>query len=61
MSRLNQLKRYRNHLKERHSDLVEKSNNYRFIDEPKSDSAAYKAMKILDKINRVRYLDKEFS
>jgi|TARA_B100000768_G_C11104683_1_gene300600 hypothetical protein len=30
-----------------------------FIDEPKSDRAAFKAMKILDKLNRVSYLDRE--
>lgn len=61
MSRLNQLKSYKNHLKERYSKLSEKSDNYRFIDESKSDNAAFKAMKILGKINRVSYLDKELS
>jgi hypothetical protein len=30
-----------------------------FIDESKSDRAAFKAMKILDKLNRVSYLDRE--
>ena len=50
MSRLNQLHRYRKHLEERYHRLVERSNNYMFIDEPKSDRAAFKAMKILDKL-----------
>ena len=59
MSRLNQLHRYRKHLEERYHRLVERSNNYMFIDEPKSDRAAFKAMKILDKLNRVSYLDRE--
>ena len=59
MSRLNQLHRYRKHLEERYYRLIERSNDYKFIDESKSDSAAYKAMKILDKINQVNYLDRE--
>ena len=61
MSRLNQLSRYRKHLEERYNRLVERSNDYKYIDEIKSDRAAYKAMKILDKLNRVNYLNQEFS
>ena len=54
-------KKYKRHLKERYANLVEKSNNYRFEDEAKSDLAAFKAMKLQKKINQVSYLDKEFS
>ena len=61
MSRLNQLSRYRKHLEERYNKLVERSNDYKYVDEIKSDRAAYKAMKILEKLNRVNYLNKEFS
>tara|TARA_B110000091_G_C13816516_1_gene478086 strand:+ start:3693 stop:3881 length:189 start_codon:yes stop_codon:yes gene_type:complete len=61
MSRINQLLSYRNHLEERYRRLVERSNNYRYLDENKSDNAAFKAMKILSKINKVSYLEKEFS
>ncbi|MFD0993225.1 Lacal_2735 family protein [Tenacibaculum geojense] len=57
MSRVNQLSRYRKHLEERYHKLVERSNEYRYIDEVQSDLASYKAMKVLEKINRVRYLD----
>jgi hypothetical protein len=56
---LTPLKRYKKHLKESYFRLLETSNDYRFIDENKSDSAAFKAMKILEKINRIRYLDGE--
>ncbi len=56
MSRLSQLNSYRKHLKDRYHKLIERSNEYRFIDESKSDSAAFKAMKVLDKLNRVSYL-----
>ncbi len=61
MSRLNQLSRYRKHLEERYNKLVERSNDYKYIDEIKSDRAAYKAMKILGKLNKVNYLNKKFS
>ncbi|MFY9241853.1 MAG: hypothetical protein WAO74_02370 [Polaribacter sp.] len=50
---------YKNHLIKRYSELIEKSNDYRFEDEAQSDLAAYKAMKIQEKINQVRYLDRE--
>jgi len=61
MSRLNQLLRYRKHLEECYNKLVERSNDYKYVDEIKSDTAAYKAMKILSKLNQVNYLNKEFS
>ena len=60
MSRLSQLHRYRKHLEERYHRLVERSNDYKYVDEPRSDRAAFKAMKVLEKLNRVHYLDKEF-
>jgi len=59
MSRLKQLKIYKKHLQERYNKLIEKSNDYKFIDEIKSDRAAFKAMKIREKLNRVKYLDRE--
>jgi len=61
MSRLSQFSQYRKHLEERCRRLVEQSNDYRYIDEIKSDRAAYKVMKIRDKLNRISYLNKEFS
>ena len=57
MSRLIQLSRYKQHLEERYLKLIERSNDYRYVDEAKSDMAFYKAMKVLEKINRVKYLD----
>ena len=61
MSRLYQLNIYRKHLEDRYLKLLEKSNDYKFIDETKSDNAAFKAMKLLDKINQVKYLDRELT
>lgn len=57
----NQFIIYKKHLLDRYVCLVEKSNNYRFEDEAKSDLAAFKAMKLLKKINQVQYLDREFT
>jgi len=54
-----QFKNYKRHLKDRYVQLLELSNDYRFEDEAKSDMAAYKAMKLLEKLNQVQYLDRE--
>lgn len=61
MSRLSQLHRYRKHLEDRYLKLIERSNDYKFEDETKSDMASYKAMKVLEKLNRVRFLDKDLT
>lgn len=61
MHRLKQFKSYKNHLVERYIDLVEKSNNYQFIDEAISDLAAFKALKLLEKINQISYLDRKLT
>lgn len=61
MSRISQLQRYRKHLEERYRKLVERANDYKYEDECKSDRSAFKAMRILEKLNKVRYLDKDFS
>lgn len=56
-----QIKKYKRHLWNRYIHLLELSNNYRFEDETKSDIAAYKAMKLLEKLNQVQYLDREIT
>ncbi|WP_408032862.1 Lacal_2735 family protein [Tenacibaculum xiamenense] len=61
MLRVDQIHRYRKHLEERYGKLVERANDYKYIDECKSDRSAFKAMKILEKLNRIKYLDKELS
>jgi len=58
---LNQFNSFKKHLKERYSELVEKSNDYRFEDESISDLAAFKAMKLLKKLNQISYLDRKFT
>ncbi len=56
MSRIHQLQTYSKHLEDSYFKLLEKSNSYRFIDETISDFAAYKAMRILEKLNKLNYL-----
>lgn len=56
-----QIKKYKRHLRNRYIYMLELSNDYRFEDETKSDIAAYKAMKLLEKLNQVQYLDREIA
>jgi hypothetical protein len=58
MPYFNPLFKYKKHLEDKYKSLLEKSSNYYYIDEIKSDSAAYKAMKILIKINKINYLNR---
>ena len=57
----NKFNSFKKDLKERYTELVEKSNNYRFEDETKSDIAAFKAMKLLEKISQISYLDRKLT
>ena len=59
MTRILQLEKYKKHLQQSYLSLVEKSDNYRFLDESISDLAAFKAMKLSEKLNQVCYLDQE--
>jgi hypothetical protein len=57
----NQFNSFKKHLKVRYYELVEKSNDYRFEDESISDVAAFKAMKLLEKLNQLSYLERNFN
>jgi hypothetical protein len=61
MQQQKQLISFKKHLKDRYEQLVEKSNDYRFEDESISDLAAFKAMKLLEKLNQISYLDRKFT
>ncbi len=56
MSQVTSLHMYTQHLKKRYRNLLEKSESYRIIDEPISDMAAFKAMKIMKKLDQLKYL-----
>ncbi len=58
MSRITQLLAYKQHLQKRYIRLMERSNDYMFLDESMSDSSAFKAMKVLEKLNQVEYLQR---
>ncbi len=61
MIRKDQLYRYKKHLEKRYRELVDRASDYKYIDECKSDRSAFKAMRILEKLSRIKYLDKEIS
>ena len=61
MSRLKQVDSPKEHLMERYIKLIEKSNSYRYVDESMIDIAAFKAMRLLEKINKVRYLGRKLT
>ena len=61
MSRINQLHKYKNYLEDKYRKLVERANDYKYVDECKSDRSAFKAMKVLEKINKINYLNKDLS
>jgi hypothetical protein len=54
-------KKFKKQLKEKYIVLIEKSNNYRFEDETISDLAAFKAMKLLEKLNQISYLERKLT
>lgn len=57
MNNKNHLTSFKMHLKKRYIELIEKSNDYRFVDESISDLAAFKAMKLNEKLNQLSYLE----
>ncbi|MGB6268307.1 MAG: Lacal_2735 family protein [Olleya sp.] len=61
MSRRDKLKQHQNKLNKRYKQLVEQAYNLRQTDHEASDVSAYKAVKVLDKLNRLKYLARENS
>ncbi|PIB30294.1 hypothetical protein BFP78_14705 [Gaetbulibacter sp. 5U11] len=61
MDRQNLLKQHQTNLYKRYKQLIEQSYNLRQIDHEQSDVFAFKAIKILNKLNRLNYLTREQS
>lgn len=61
MSRKDVLKYHQKKLNKRYKQLIEQAYNLRQTDHEQSDVSAYKAIKILDKLNRLNYLSRENS
>jgi len=56
MNRIDSLKTKQYRLRQRYKELIEKAYNFRQTDSALSDISEYKAIKLLNKLNRLKYL-----
>ncbi len=56
MNRRDLLKKDKKKLNKRYKQLIEQSYNLRHTDHEASDVSAFKAIKVLDKLNKLHYL-----
>lgn len=61
MNRSKTLKNHQRKLSKRYKQLVEQAYNLRQSDSALSDISEYKALKLLNKLNRLKYLSREHS
>ncbi len=61
MERRNVLKNHQKKLSKRYKQLIEQAYNLRQSDSALSDISEYKALKLLNKLNRLKYLSREQS
>jgi len=61
MKKLLEIKSYQNQLQLRYKQLIEQAYNLRQTDHALSDISEYKAIKLLNKLNRLKYLSRETS
>jgi len=61
MNRNDILKRHQKKLDKRYKQLIEQAYNFRQTDHALSDISEYKAIKLLDKLNKLKYLSREVS
>ena len=61
MNRNDILKRHQKKLDKRYKLLIEQAYNFRQTDHALSDISEYKAIKLLNKLNRLKYLSREHS
>ena len=61
MTRLNLLLEHQTKLNNRYKQLVEQAYNLKQTDHEASDVSAYKAIKVLDKLNKINYLARDLS
>ncbi len=59
MNRIEEIKTHQNKLISKYKQLVEKAYNFRQTDSALSDISEYKAIKLLNKLNRLKYLQRE--
>ncbi|EGV42650.2 Lacal_2735 family protein [Bizionia argentinensis JUB59] len=61
MENLSKLKQNQIKLQMRYKQLIEQAYNLRQTDSAQSDISEYKAIKLLNKLNRLKYLNRETS
>ncbi len=61
MNRIDIIKSNQTKLSERYKELVEQAYNFRQTDSALSDISEYRAIKLLNKLNRLKYLSRELS
>ncbi|MDX1278163.1 Lacal_2735 family protein [Oceanihabitans sediminis] len=59
MNRNDIIKQHQSKLNRKYKKLVEKAYNFRQTDHALSDISEYKAIKLLDKLNKLKYLSRE--
>jgi len=61
MDRIDIIKNNQTRLSERYKELVELAYNFRQTDSALSDISEFKAIKLLNKLNRLKYLSRELT
>ncbi|MCF7568461.1 Lacal_2735 family protein [Sabulilitoribacter arenilitoris] len=61
MNRIDIIKSNQTKLNERYKELIEQAYNFRQTDSALSDISEYKAIKLLNKLNRLKYLSRELT
>ena len=61
MNRNDIIKQHQYRLRKKYKKLVEQAYNFRQTDHALSDISEYKAIKLLDKLNKLKYLSREQS
>ena len=59
MNRIEKIKTHQVKLNTKYKQLVEQAYNFRQTDSALSDISEYKAIKLLNKLNRLKYLQRE--
>lgn len=58
---MDDIKIHQRKLNQRYKELIEQAYNFRQTDSALSDISEYRAIKLLDKLNRLKYLTRESS
>ncbi len=59
MSKSSKIKEHQNKLQRQYKQLIEDAYNFRQTDSALSDISEYRALKLLNKLNRLRFLNRE--